>query len=292
MSVNRRDFLKQAGIGLLGAGGLLAQPTIVEASSESSSDSYGMLFDASMCIGCKKCQEACREKRSSQDPKAEGLTFDPTPEELDATTWTLIKLYQDQEDTSIFSFVKVQCMHCVNPACASACPVGALEKTPEGPVIYHDDICIGCRYCMAACPFNIPKYQWDKVFPLIRKCDFCAERQKEGQEPACAEACKIGALKYGKREDLLAEARARINEQPDKYVNHIYGEHEIGGTSKLYISSVPFEKLNFPTLDTTALPDLTRPWMSAVPGIFLGVGSLMSAVYFYAKRRAENQKEK
>jgi formate dehydrogenase iron-sulfur subunit len=180
----------------------------------------------------------------------------------------------------------------VDPACASACPVGALEKTPEGPVIYHDDVCIGCRYCMAACPFNIPKYQWEKVFPLIQKCDFCADRQANGEIPACAAACKNEVLKYGKRSELLKEAQVRIANNPDVYVDHIYGEDEIGGTSKLYISHVPFDKLGFPELDSTPLPELTMPWMSAVPGIFAGMASLMTAIYFFTKNRAKKQEVK
>jgi formate dehydrogenase iron-sulfur subunit len=182
-------------------------------------------------------------------------------------------------------------MHCVDPACATACPVKALEKTKAGPVIYHSEICIGCRYCMAACPFDIPKYQWDKVFPLIQKCDFCADRQAAGLLPACAEACTNGALIYGKRSELIKVARERIKTNPETYVNHIYGEYEVGGTSNLYISNVAFDKLGFPNLNTTALPELTWPWMSAVPGVFVGMAGLMTGIYFITKRKGENNKE-
>ena len=144
---------------------------------------------------------------------------------------------------------------------------------------------------MAACPFNIPKYQWDKVFPLIQKCDFCADRQAAGKPPACAEACKNDVLIYGKRSDLLKIARDRIASQPDKYINHIYGEFELGGTSILYISAVAFEKLGLPTYAGTALPSLTWPWMSAVPGIFLGMAGLMTGAYFLRHRNGEKKQK-
>ncbi|MCJ7626727.1 MAG: hydrogenase 2 operon protein HybA [Anaerolineaceae bacterium] len=285
MSVDRREFLKITGLGL---SSFFMQPFQSKFSSVISDVSMGMLFDATVCIGCKKCQEACSEIRSG--PATNRDEFDvAAPEKLSADTWTLIKLYQDQEDKSSYAFIKAQCMHCVDPACVSACPLGALQKTEEGPVIYDPEICFGCRYCMAACPFGIPKYEWDKVLPLVQKCDFCADRQKEGLLPACAEACRIGALTYGKRSELLVEARSRIKNNPDKYVDHIYGEHEVGGTSMLYISHVPFEKLGLPTLDTKALPELTEPWMTGLPGVVLGVGGLMSGIYWISNRRSEKQ---
>jgi formate dehydrogenase iron-sulfur subunit len=251
----------------------------------------GTLYDATKCIGCKKCQNACQSRRESLYPGDEAKNRTTSPNDLSADNWTIIKLYQDEEYKSVYSFVKNQCMHCVDPACATACPVKALEKTKAGPVIYHSEICIGCRYCMAACPFDIPKYQWDKVFPLIQKCDFCADRQAAGLLPACAEACTNGALIYGKRSELIKVARERIKTNPETYVNHIYGEYEVGGTSNLYISNVAFDKLGFPNLNTTALPELTWPWMSAVPGVFVGMAGLMTGIYFITKRKGENNKE-
>ena len=207
--------------------------------------------------------------------------------ELTAETWSLIKLYQDNENRSIYSFVKVQCMHCVDPACVSACPVGALQKTENGPVVYDEKICIGCRYCMAACPFEIPKYEWEKVFPRVMKCDFCADRQECGQEPACVEACTTGAITYGKRADLIVEAKERIQNDPGNYIDHVYGEHEVGGTSNLYISKVPFEKLGLPTLNSASLPSLTWPWMRAVPGVAVTVATLMTFLYWLTGRKTK-----
>ena len=293
MSVDRREFLKLSGIGL---GGMAVQLSsgpdtskMPASASGPSDDCMGVLYDAAKCIGCKACQVACREERSGVKEDLLPSEMDVFPDELNDDTWTLIKLYQNQEDKAEYSFVKVQCMHCVDPACVSACPVAALQKTENGPVIYDDSVCMGCRYCMAACPFEIPKYQWEEVFPLIRKCDFCADRQEQGLPPACASACTNDALVYGKRSDLLKEARARIDKQPDLYVDHIYGEHEIGGTSYLYISHVPFENLGFPELDTKSLPDRTWPWMSAVPGIFAGMATLMTSIYFVTKNRVEKK---
>jgi len=292
MNKSRRDFLKMVGGCASSMAAVAIQPDLLRISSiEETGNSTGTLFDVTQCIGCRNCQAACSEVRSSKDPDVETTISDPNPMDLSGNTWSIVKLYREEENPDTYAFVKVQCMHCVDPACASACPVGALEKTPEGPVIYHKELCIGCRYCMAACPFSIPRYQWSKVFPLVRKCDFCVERQANGQQPACAEACRIGALKFGKRSDLLAEARARIDSDPSLYIDHIYGEKEVGGTSALYISSIPFEMLGFPTLGTKPLPELTKPWLGAVPGIIVGVGGAMSLLSWYTRRRAQIKKD-
>ncbi len=161
-------------------------------------------------------------------------------------------------------------MHCVQPACATACPVRALVKSAEGPVIYQQERCIGCRYCMVACPFGVPKFEYEKAVPSIRKCAFCAERQKEGKLPACAEVCPTGALKFGTRKELLEVARSRIYREPGRYIPHIYGEHEVGGTGWLYISDVPFESLGFQThLVSSPYSELTSTSLSAVPLILM-----------------------
>jgi formate dehydrogenase iron-sulfur subunit len=144
------------------------------------------------------------------------------------------------------------CMHCIDPSCVSACTVAALQRNEDGIVTYNSDVCIGCRYCMYACPFQVPNYEWDQQFPLVVKCDMCVSRLGEGQQPACAATCPTGAIRFGKYEDMLAEAHQRINDHPDKYVNHVYGETENGGTATLYISPVPFEELGLPDAGTTS----------------------------------------
>lgn len=278
MTMDRREFLKTAGMGLAG---LAIYPETTPQSTSANLDAYGVLYDASACIGCRECEIACKSRRELP------VEYEP---ELDADNWTIIKLYQDAESQSDYSFVKRSCMHCVDPACVSACPVGAMQKTEDGPVIYDETICIGCRYCMAACPFDIPKYEWEKVFPRVQKCDMCSDRLSEGQQPACVEACKIGALTFGKRSDLLEEAHKRIDEKPDEYINKVYGEHEVGGTSILMVSKVSFDKLGMPILTSSSLPSLTWPWMKAVPGVAVVVGSLMTFLYWMTGRKMKLEK--
>jgi formate dehydrogenase iron-sulfur subunit len=208
--------------------------------------------------------------------------------DLSGDTWTLIQLYEGEGERS---FVKHQCMHCIEPACVSVCIVGALRKTEEGPVVYDAHKCIGCRYCMAACPFEIPRYEWDEQLPLIQKCTFCDDRLADGLGPACAEACPTGALIWGRRGEMLIEAEARLQENPGKYVQKIYGEDEVGGTSVLYLSHVPFENLDLPPLSSQAIPDLTWPYMLAAPWVFVSVGAIMGASYLITKRRQKGEEE-
>jgi Fe-S-cluster-containing dehydrogenase component len=144
-------------------------------------------------------------------------------------------------------FIRQMCMHCDTPTCASVCPVGAVVKTSAGPVLYNEDKCMGCRYCMQACPFGVPRYQWDSALPRVRKCTLCNDRVAAGLATACATVCPTGATKFGDRDELIEEATARIRANPDKYVNHIYGVDEVGGTSVLLISDVPFESLGYRT---------------------------------------------
>ncbi|HUL98853.1 MAG TPA: 4Fe-4S dicluster domain-containing protein, partial [Mycobacterium sp.] len=188
-------------------------------------------------------------------------------------------------------FIKTQCMHCLEPACASACPARALEKTAAGPIVYHGDRCLGCRYCMLACPFDVPKFEYSKPIAYIKKCSFCAERQAKGQVPACADVCPSGALQFGRRSILLEEARKRIYDHPNDYVHHIYGEEEAGGTSWLYLSDTPFERLGLKAdLSTTPYPALTDTALSAVPVVMTLWPPLLMGLYTFSKqRRGENE---
>ncbi len=291
MTVNRREFLKSAGAALGGALLLEGTPQTAFAAttSEVGSDSVSMLYDNNICVGCKACQYACKNREDrplAAETDSTGLFEEPY--DLSASTWTLIKLYQSP-DSSETAFVKAQCVHCNEPACVSVCPVAALEKLPSGPVIYHTDRCIGCRYCMAACPYGIPRYQWTKTWPLIQKCDFCANRLSAGKNPACTDACPTGALIFGKRKELLSQAKDRIQANPDKYVNHVYGENEAGGTAVLYLSKVSFDKIGLPDLKPRSIPSMTWPYLMAVPGIVVVVGGLMSAIYSATRRREKAQ---
>jgi len=274
--LSRRDVLKLAGVG---ASGLILRPDAVYASSGVDAENrVAMLYDATKCVGCRACEAACKEC-NHLPPEPE------PPSDLTASTWTLIKQYREG---SVESFRKYQCMHCEHPACVSVCPVQALHKLEKGPVVYDSKKCIGCRYCMAACPFYIPRIDWDKTLPVIAKCTFCADRVVGGGMPACAEACPVGALTFGTRKEVLEEARSRIEQHPDRYINHIYGETEAGGTSWLYISSVPFEKLGFPKLDSEPVPQLSESVaIYGTPSMLAGVAALLGGIYWVTRRRAE-----
>lgn len=284
MEVNRRDFLKIAGAGI----GTLVLPSLdVKAAAIPGNleNAHAMLYDATKCVGCRACQVACKKRAGLPYVMDENQMYE-MPSDLSGDTWTLIKLYQD---TETYSYVKKQCMHCVAPACASVCPVAALEKTPEGPVVYHSYKCIGCRYCMTACPFDVPKYEWDEKNPIIQKCDFCADLQAEGQQPACSAACPTGALISGTRAEMLEIAHQRLADHPEQYYDHVYGEHEVGGTSMLYIAGVSYEKLGYPTLKNQPIPDITWPYMKAVPFVFFGMAGAMSAIYYWTHRNKEEE---
>jgi formate dehydrogenase iron-sulfur subunit len=181
-------------------------------------------------------------------------------------------------------FVRRMCMHCQDPACASACLVGALKKTPAGPVTYDASKCIGCRYCLVACPFSVPRYEWSKLVPFVKKCDLCAERLTKGQQPACVEACPVQASITGNRQDMLDEAERRILND-SKYVRHIYGSEEAGGTSVFFISDVPFEKLGFAAPPNQPLPLLTASALGDGPTVILVGGAVLSGLYWITQRR-------
>ena len=248
--------------------------------------SKAVLYDAAKCIGCRACQVACKQWNELPAVATTNRGTYENPPQMSAYTFTKIR-FTEIEDAGKFQwvFAKVQCMHCEHPACVEACIVGALQKTEDGPVVYDDRKCIGCRYCMVACPFGIPNFEWDKPLPWIRKCTFCADRQGGGLKPACVTTCPTGALKFGEREELITEARERIAAEPGKYVDHIYGEKEVGGTSWLYLSPIPFEKLGFPTLGSEAVTVNVERAMGAVPPVLLGVAAVMSGIYWLSKRR-------
>jgi formate dehydrogenase iron-sulfur subunit len=293
--------------------------------------SKGCLIDTTKCIGCRACQVACKRWNGLPAEKTKffsGAGGYQNPGTLSSKTFSLVTFNETRDAAGRinWSFAKRQCMHCIDPACASACLVGALEKTPEGPVVYHDEKCIGCRYCMLACPFDVPTFEWEKPVPYIRKCTFCSERltgpghyaahrmqvaadvgdATVNGEPlseeclarhrgtqrmsSCAKACPTGALQFGEREELLAEARRRIAAERGRYTDHIYGEHEAGGTSMLYLAGVPFEQLGFPTdVGTRPYPLYTKIAMESVPAVMLGVGALLTGVYWVSQRRSERE---
>jgi len=241
-----------------------------------------ILTDVTKCIGCEKCVEACVEVNNLGEykPGAE-LRIQEVGDGLSARRWTAVISRPEQH------FVRQQCRHCLDPACVSACPVGAMQKTPEGPITYNKSICMGCRYCMLACPFGIPRYDWDATVPYINKCTMCYDtRLKEGKLPGCVEACPTEATIFGDRDELIAEASSRLRAEPKKYVPHIYGEHEVGGTSVLYISDIGLEFLNYENpLPEEPVPDRTWAVMQHVPTVAVGMTVLSGGLYWIIGRR-------
>jgi Fe-S-cluster-containing dehydrogenase component len=257
--MDRRDFLRT--LGIMGAATLPLKGLRAE-ESMSDKEFMGILVDTTLCVGCQTCEEACAEANNLPEPALE----DPSPDRQPGTNqFSVISMYETDVGEV---YVKKQCMHCNQPACASACLTKAMLKTEEGPVVWREDKCMGCRFCMISCPFDIPKFEYDSAVPKISKCTMCWGRLKEGEQPACVENCPEEALTFGKRRDLIEEARVRIYENPDSYVSHIYGEHEAGGTGYMYLSAVPFEQLGFRTdLGTTPYPEFSKDFLYAVPVI-------------------------
>ena len=282
-SSQRRQFLRSAlaGGALAGAATVVSAPAEARANREMPPEAVGLLFDATLCVGCKACVAACKSVNAVNGTAPEFTTTEQpywdAPLDTSAKTFNIIKMYRsgtmqnkDQEKDG-YSFMKVSCLHCVDPSCVSACPVSAMTKDPKsGIVAYNKDACIGCRYCVAACPFGIPKWDYDNPFGKIGKCELCRHRAKDGKYSACAEVCPTGATLYGKVKDLKAEAKKRLAAKPgSKYVfqrgelggvdqswegeignyqQRVYGETEIGGTQVIKLSAVPFEKVGMPTL--------------------------------------------
>ena len=251
------------------------------------------LIDMTKCTGCRGCQVACKQWNQLGAEKTEFFTGEgyQNPPLMSEYTFTRIK-FRDYEKNgqNEFAFYKEMCMHCNEPACASVCPVGAFKKTKEGPVTYDADRCIGCRFCMVACPFGVPKYEWSKALPLVRKCTGCYSRVKEGLKPACATTC-VSAITYGDREEMIKEASKRIAARPEKYLKKLYGAEEAGGTSVIYLTALPFDELGFKPVTKRPLPSYTWQALRLVPGIFLTVGSSLSLLSWFNHRKERIAKE-
>jgi formate dehydrogenase iron-sulfur subunit len=286
VKMQRREFLKSVGAAtgtlLLSSG----SAATAQAKDAPPHVSKGVLVDLTKCIGCGWCQEACSQANGLPAESIDDWSAEQGAPPLSANTWTVVMLREREVNgRTCRVFAKRQCMHCLHPACVSACPVSALERNEYGAVVYDAARCIGCRYCMMACPYGVPKFEWDKSIPLIRKCTFCSDRQDEGLEPACTSACPTGALSFGDRADLITEAQARLQASPDKYVNHIYGKDELGGTAWMYLSPVPFEELGFPTLGVEPVTGLSNAVATyGTPAVGIGVASFLAGVYFWSTR--------
>lgn len=267
--MDRRCFLKTGGA----IGATLACGGAEAAEPKASTEFVGVLVDTTRCIGCRACEVACGQANGMLVPEVEtdgALEKERTTSE---DQWTVVNRYQTEKGEV---FVKKQCMHCWQPACTAACLTNAMFKTTEGPVIWRADKCMGCRYCMVSCPYNIPKFEYNEWNPDIQKCTMCYGRLQEGRNPACVEACPADALMFGLKRDLMEIARVRIYNHPKQYVRHIYGEHEVGGAGWLYLAAVPFDQIGFRTdLGSTPYPEYTKEFLYSVPILDFGLPTLL-----------------
>ena len=197
MKIDRRDFLKILSVGALTVSGVKPVEARDWQYRGRPPKAPALLYDSTLCIGCKACEVGCKKANNleldhSDLEKTYGVknVWD-SAEDLDTNSWLKIKLYKNgnasvkDRETDGFAFMRSACMHCVEPDCQSACPASALLKDPKtGIVTWNIDACIGCRYCQVACPFEIPKFEYEKAFPKIQKCFLCEHRLAEGKKPA------------------------------------------------------------------------------------------------------------
>ena len=288
MGVDRRNFLKALGLTgvALGTGkplGATAEPV------EEGTEFHGILFDSTWCAGCQGCEIACAEAHGFEGPDLEDVPEVGLKRMANEKRRTVVNAH----DTSAGEFyVKTQCMQCAQPACVSACLTKAMHKQKEGAVIWREEKCMGCRYCMISCPFDAPKFEYHSTNPKIQKCDMCYDRVNEGLLPACVENCPAEAVKFGSRRELIAEACKRITDYPGMYHKAIYGEHEAGGTGWIYLSAVPFEELGFNTrIQKKSYPELTKGFLYSVPSVFVLAPAVLLGIHSATKNNLKPAKE-
>jgi Fe-S-cluster-containing dehydrogenase component len=278
MGITRRKFL--GALSAAGAGSLIPGGKIF---AYGNTEFAGVLVDTTRCIGCRKCEQACATVNGNPVPDPADKSVFEKKRDASTKTWTVVNRFETEKGTV---FVKKQCFHCNQPACASACLVKAMLKTEPGPVIWRESKCMGCRYCMVSCPFDVPKFEYESAVPKIQKCHFCYARLAEGKIPACVEACPVEALSFGSRKQMLTLARTKIAQVPERYYGHIYGETEAGGSGWLYISGVPFDQIGFKTsISTTPYPEYTKGFLYAVPFIFVLLPTFLLGISQLTKRK-------
>lgn len=298
-TTNRRSFLKASTAIGVAVTGLTPAEAHAGPRSILSPDRMGVLVDTTVCIGCRNCEWACKTAHDLETPPREAYE-DPAPfaemRRPDDTALTVVNRYENPGNPELPYAVKVQCMHCDHPACVSACIVGAISKEENGAVLWDTDKCIGCRYCMVACPFQIPAFEYDKALnPRIMKCDFCTERREKGLLPACVDTCPVEALTYGPREELVRVAKERVRRNPDRYVAHVFGEFEVGGTDWLYIAGTDFANLQFPKLGASPAPGVSESIQHGIFAYFVppvSLYALLGAMMWTARHRGDDEEEK
>ena len=284
MGINRRTFFKVLGVTGVSLG-LGEKPGHAKTTGDDK-EFFAILYDSTRCGGCQTCEFVCAWEHGLPEPAKDDLPVVGTVRKTNENRRTVINAYQTTKGEM---YAKRQCMQCSQPACASACLTEAMHKTVEGPVIWRGDKCMGCRYCMVSCPFEMPKFEYNSPNPKIEKCDMCFSRLGKGEVPACVENCPAEALTFGTRREMIAEARKRINDDPDMYNDYIYGENEAGGTGYLYLSAVPFEELGFNTgLQKSSYPELTKGFLYSVPSIFVLWPALLLGIHNSTKNNQPN----
>lgn len=284
--MDRRKFL---GSMILAGGTVFSAKNIRgDELGKDSEEFNAILVDTTMCEGCMACEEACAEAHDKPMPDIDTELDSKKPKDTSTTHWTVVNSY-DTDAGEVFR--KQQCMHCAEPACVAACLTKAMLKTKEGPVIWRADKCMGCRYCMVSCPFDVPKFEFGKAIPTIQKCNMCHDRLQKNEIPACVDNCPAEALIFGKKREMLKEASKRIVEDPDTYHDEIYGQFDAGGTCYLYLSSVPFDQLGLNTkLGSTALPEYTKEFLYSIPFIELLCPAILYGIY-KSRTRVDNDEE-
>jgi len=280
--MDRRSFLKviaaTAGTAAVGGKTAAARP------AADPDEDWAVLVDLTRCAGCRMCEAACAEANGLPEPDWSDDFSYASQRKTSDHQWSVVNRFDTRAGEV---FVKRQCMHCLKPACAAGCLTKALVKTDDGPVVWNEDRCMGCRYCMISCPFDAPKFEYGSANPKIQKCQLCWQRLEDGGVPACVENCPNEALTFGKRSELLREAWKRVLDDPDSYHPHVYGEREAGGTSWLYVSPVPFDEVGFRTdLGEEAYPERTRNFLTAVPFVLVLWPAMLLAL-----RRATGHEE-
>ena len=292
--LSRRGFIKGGLAGTVAVTVLKNKETQASGSFEAYRDSMGVIVDLTRCVGCRSCEAACNKEQGLPEPAEPFDDFSVFDQLLhgqkrrtDETRFTVVNRF-DVPGLDHPLFRKKQCFHCNEPACLTSCFVNAYTKTPEGAVIYNQKVCVGCRTCMVACPFYIPTFKYSSAFkPSIMKCIFCYDtRLKEGKAPACVDACPQEALTFGKRSDMLEVAKQRIRMEPGKYVDHVYGEHEAGGTSWMYISPAPFDQVGLSTnVPKEPVLNYVKGFLAIVPMVLTIWPALFAGFYLLATKK-------
>ena len=254
------------------------------------------LIDVSKCIGCKACQSACMEWNDIRDEIGSNAGIYDNPRDLSADSWTVMRFSEVEVEKDKLEWLirKDGCMHCADPGCLKACPApGAIIQYSNGIVDFHEENCIGCGYCIAGCPFNVPRIS--KKDNKAYKCTLCSDRVGVGLEPACVKSCPTGALVFGSKEDMIEHAAERIVDLKERgYGNAgLYDPQGVGGTHVMYVLQHADQPELYHGLpkDPSISPmvalwkGITKPIMS------LGIGLVALAGFFHFIKVGPNEVE-